>query len=284
MSFESTNPERMPPQSRDAEKSVIGSVLRDNQVLSDLLQIIRPDNFYFDAHQKIFTAILELYNDGKPVDPVILFECLKAKKQIEDIGGASYIGELWDAAPTAANAEYYARIVREKALIRNLIHTSTELLRDAYDGVTSADELIGMAERKVLEIAEKGTTGETFTLETTLRDTFTRIDERAGKSHLNVTGLGTGSLTRWSSMGPQAVSAVPQMSMMSCEMRSMCSTVWLGSTPRSKRCPASVEKLKRRERPAMALGHQNAASTYTCSVSSDTAVASPPMMPARDST
>ena len=192
MSFESTSPERMPPQSRDAEKSVIGSVLRDNQVLSDLLQIIRPDNFYFDAHQTIFTAILELYNDGKPVDPVILFECLKAKKQIEDIGGASYIGELWDAAPTAANAEYYARIVREKALIRNLIHTSTELLRDAYDGVTSADELIGMAERKVLEIAEKGTTGETFTLETTLRDTFTRIDERAGKSHLNVTGLGTG--------------------------------------------------------------------------------------------
>ena len=192
MSFESTNPERMPPQSRDAEKSVIGSVLRDNQVLSDLLQIIRPDNFYFDAHQKIFTAILELYNDGKPVDPVILFECLKAKKQIEDIGGASYIGELWDAAPTAANAEYYARIVREKALIRNLIHTSTELLRDAYDGVTSADELIGMAERKVLEIAEKGTTGETFTLERTLIDTFNRIDERAGKAHLSVTGLGTG--------------------------------------------------------------------------------------------
>jgi replicative DNA helicase len=192
MSFESGIAERLPPQSRDAEKSVIGSVLRDNQVLSDLLNIIRPDNFYFDAHQKIFAAILDLYNDGKPVDPVILFESLKARRQLEDVGGASYIGELWDAAPTAANAEYYARIVRDKALVRNLIHTSTELLRDAYDGVTSADELLGMAERKVLEIAEKGTTGETFTLETTLRDTFTRIDERAGKAHLNVTGLGTG--------------------------------------------------------------------------------------------
>ena len=184
--------DRLPPQSREAERGVIGSVLRDNQVLSDLLQIIRPDNFYFDAHQKLFTVILELYNNGKPVDLVILHEALKQRKQLEDIGGASYLAELWDAAPTAANAEYYARIVREKALIRNLIHTSTELLRDAYDGVTGADELLGQAERRILEIAEKGTTGETFTLERTLTETFDRIDERAGKSHLNVTGLGFG--------------------------------------------------------------------------------------------
>lgn len=184
--------DRLPPQSREAERGVLGSVLRDNQVLSDLLQIIRPDNFYFDAHQKLFAVILELYNNGKPVDLVILHEALKARKLLEDIGGASYLAELWDAAPTAANAEYYARIVREKALVRNLIHTSTELLRDAYDGVTGADELLGQAERRILEIAEKGTTGETFTLERTLTETFDRIDERAGKSHLNVTGLGYG--------------------------------------------------------------------------------------------
>jgi replicative DNA helicase len=192
ISMEPFSQDRLPPQSRDAERSVIGSVLRDNAVLSELLQIIRPDNFYFDAHQKIFSTILELYNAGKPVDLVILHEALKSRKLLEDIGGAVYLGELWDAAPTAANAEYYARIVREKALVRNLIHTSTELLRDAYDGVMSADELLGTAERKVLEIAEKGTTGETFTLETAMRETLARIDERAGKSHLNVTGLGTG--------------------------------------------------------------------------------------------
>jgi len=186
------NQDRLPPQSREAERGVIGSVLRDNQVLSDLLQIIRPDNFYFDAHQKLFAVILELYNNGKPVDLVILHEALKSRKQLEDIGGATYLAELWDAAPTAANAEYYARIVREKALVRNLIHTSTELLRDAYDGVTGADELLGQAERRILEIAEKGTTGETFTLERTLTEAFDRIDERAGKSHLNVTGLGYG--------------------------------------------------------------------------------------------
>ncbi len=185
-------PDRIPPQSREAEKSVLGSILRDNQVLSELLQVIRPDNFYFDAHQKIFQIILDLYNDGKPVDLVILHEGLKSRKQLEDIGGVAYLTELWDFAPTAANAEYYARIVRDKALVRNLIHTSTELLRDAYDGVTGADELLGMAERKILEIAEKGTTGETHTLEKTLIDTFDRIDDRASKAHLSVTGLGSG--------------------------------------------------------------------------------------------
>ena len=184
--------DRLPPQSREAEKSVLGSVLRDNQVLSELLQIIRADNFYFDAHQKIFQLILDLYNEGKPVDLVILHEGLKARKQLEDVGGVAYLTELWDFAPTAANAEYYARIVRDKALVRNLIHTSTELLRDAYDGVTGADELLGQAERKILEIAEKGTTGETHSLEKTLIETFNRIDDRASKAHLSVTGIGTG--------------------------------------------------------------------------------------------
>ena len=184
--------DRLPPQSREAEKSVLGSVLRDNQVLSELLQIIRADNFYFDAHQKIFQLILDLYNEGKPVDLVILHEGLKARKQLEDVGGVAYLTELWDFAPTAANAEYYARIVRDKALVRNLIHTSTELLRDAYDGVTGADELLGQAERKILEIAEKGTTGETHSLDKTLIETFNRIDDRASKAHLSVTGIGTG--------------------------------------------------------------------------------------------
>jgi len=185
-------PDRLPPQSREAEKGVIGSVLRDNAVLSDILNVIRPDNFYFDAHQKIFQAIIELYNDGKPVDTVILFETLRQRKQLEDVGGAEYLADLWDSAPTAANAEYYARIVRDKAVVRNLIHASTELLRDAYDGVTSADELLGVAERKILEIAEKGTTGETHDLKDTLTEAFNRIDQRAGTSHLSISGIGTG--------------------------------------------------------------------------------------------
>lgn len=186
-------PDRLPPQSKEAEMGVIGSVLRDNAVLSEILQVIRPDNFYYDAHQKIFQAIIDLYNEAKPVDTVILFEELKKRKQLDDVGGVAYIAELWDAAPTAANAEYYARIVREKAIVRNLIHASTELLRDAYDGVMPADELLGMAERKVLEIAEKGTTGETKTLGDAMREAFERIDARA-TGNLSEVGVPTGFL------------------------------------------------------------------------------------------
>lgn len=194
MSADLIPPDRLPPQSKEAEMGVIGSVLRDNQVLNDVVQVIRVDNFYYDAHQKIFQAIQDTYNEGKPVDLVILFEVLKNRKQLEDVGGKDYLVELWDAAPTAANADYYAKIVREKAVIRNLIHASTELLRDAYDGAMAADELLGAAERKVLEIAEKGTVGETKSLKEALKDAFDRIDSRMGKSDLSLSGIPTGFL------------------------------------------------------------------------------------------
>jgi replicative DNA helicase len=185
--------DRLPPQSREAEMGVIGSILRDNFVMSDVANIVRDENFYLDAHQKVFKAIADLYSEGKPVDAVLLAETMKARQQLEDIGGAAYIAELWDAAPTAANAVHYARIVREKAIVRNLIHTGNELLRDAYDGVMGADELLGMAERKVLEIAERGVTGETHTLDLTLTDAFNRIDARA-KGSLSNSGIPTGFL------------------------------------------------------------------------------------------
>ncbi len=185
--------DRLPPQSKEAEMGVLGSILRDNAVLSEVLQIIRPDNFYFDGHQKVFNAVKDLYNDGKPVDLVILHERLKQLKQLEDVGGAEYLADLWDAAPTAANAEYYSKIVREKALVRGLIHTTTELLRDAYDGVMGADELLGLAERKVLEIAEMGVMGETKTIGDAINEAFTRIDAGAGMGNdLSLSGIPTG--------------------------------------------------------------------------------------------
>ena len=110
---------------------------------------LRQENFYSDANQKIYKAISDL-NDkgGQPVDVVLLAEELKQRGQIEDIGGYSYLAELWEAAPTAANAEYYARIVRDRAVVRNLIHASTEILRDAYDQAQPADELVEQADAR----------------------------------------------------------------------------------------------------------------------------------------
>src|SRR5208282_1095248 len=185
--------ERLPPQSREAERSVLGSMLRDNGVIGDVLQILVTESFYLDAHQKIYQGIRTLYDQGHPVDLVTLTDYLKAQKQIEDVGGYGYLAELWDAAPTAANAEYYARIVRDKGLVRQLIHTTTEILRDAYDQATPADEMLGQAERKVFEIAQMGVVGQHVTLETAMGEAFKRLDMRAQHGR-PISGLPTGYL------------------------------------------------------------------------------------------
>src|SRR5437867_3283103 len=186
--------DRLPPQSREAERCVLGSMLRENGVIGDVLQTLRTENFYADAHQKIFQAIVALYDKGHPVDLVTLAELLKDRKHIEDVGGYAYLGELWDAAPTAANAEYYARIVRDKAIVRHLIHAGTEILRDAYDQVMPADELLEAAERKVLDIAQMGITGQTYTLQEAISEAYDRIDARKQNEHRMVSGVPSGYL------------------------------------------------------------------------------------------
>lgn len=185
--------ERLPPQSREAERCVLGSMLRDNVVIGDVLQILTrdPENFYVDAHRKVYEAIQTLYDTGRPVDLVVLAEWLTANKYIEDVGGYPYLAELWEAAPTAANAEYYAGIVRGKAVVRNLIHAGNEILRDAYDNVADADEMLATAERKIMNIAEMGATGQTTSLEVALSEALGRIDARATGEYSDI-GLLTG--------------------------------------------------------------------------------------------
>src|SRR5262245_28361635 len=115
--------DRLPPHNAEAERGVIGGVLRDNHTLSDVQLVIRPENFYFDAHQKIFQAISDLWSEGQPVDLVLLHDRLRKSKQLDDVGGATYLAELWESVPTGANAEYHAKLVRDAAMIRSLIHT-----------------------------------------------------------------------------------------------------------------------------------------------------------------
>jgi replicative DNA helicase len=184
--------DRLPPQNREAERSVLGSMLRDNGIIGDVVQIVRAENFYSDAHQKIYLAIVALYEKAHPADLVTLAEYLREQKQIEDIGGYPYLAELWDAAPTAANAEYYARIVRDKAVVRNLIHASNEILRDAYDQAQPADELLEGAEKKIFDIAQLGVTGQTYTLEQALAEAYDRIDTRHQRDPMSISGLATG--------------------------------------------------------------------------------------------
>jgi replicative DNA helicase len=189
---ENEGPSRLPPQSPEAERAVLGSMLRDNAVIGDVVVVVRPDNFYADAHQKIFQAIVDLYDKGAPVDMVVLAEELKQRGQIEDIGNYGYLSQLWDGAPTAANALYYAKIVRDRAVVRNLIHASTEILRDAYDQAAPADEMLESAERKILEIAQLGSTGQTYTLADAILSIYDRLDERRTGEQKPFSGLSTG--------------------------------------------------------------------------------------------
>ncbi|MCC6416744.1 MAG: replicative DNA helicase [Gemmataceae bacterium] len=191
MSPEQEGAQRLPPQNLDAERSVLGSILRDNNTLDDVIHIVQTPHFYTHAHQLIFDACLKIRERGEPIDLVTLAEYLRAQKQIEDIGREPYLADLWDAAPTAANAVYYARIVRDKALVRNLIHASTEVLRDAYDQALPAAELLESAEKKIFDIAQMGVTGQYITLQKALNDAYLRIDQRTQRGPMAVSGIAT---------------------------------------------------------------------------------------------
>jgi replicative DNA helicase len=183
----------LPPHDREAERGVLGSLLRDNELIPEIVQIVRAEHFYVFAHQKIFEAIAMLAIErGQPADPVTLANYLKEKQLIEDSGGYGYIVELWEAAPSAGNAKYYADIIRQKSLVRHLIHACNDLAADAYDQVQPAQELLDSAERRVLEIAEMGVTGDTHTLQQAIEEAYTRLDARKKRGQHEYSGVPTG--------------------------------------------------------------------------------------------
>jgi replicative DNA helicase len=184
--------DRLPPHNKEAERGVIGGILRDPDTLPDVQQILRADNFYFDAHQKIYQVICDLADEHQPIDLVMVHDRLKRNKQSEDVGGHQALADLWESVPTGANVEYHAKIVRDTAMVRNLIHASNEILRDSYDRTQSADELVSQAERKIMEIAKAGLVGETKTLTQAIHEALQRVDGRIGKDSMAISGLPTG--------------------------------------------------------------------------------------------
>lgn len=187
--------ERLPPHNRDAERSVLGSMVRDNRAILDVVKHLRPDDFYLFGHQKIFESATDLHvNKGKPVDLVTLAEYLNEKQLIQDAGGYAYLAELWDAAPSAASAVHYAEIVKQKSIVRHLLHACGDLQKEAYEQNGSATELLDAAERRILEIAEMGVTGDTKTLQEAIHEAYDRIDARSERGHLEYSGIPTGYL------------------------------------------------------------------------------------------
>ena len=136
---------KLPPQNVEAEQSVLGAILLDNTAMAKVMELLTDEEFYRTAHRKIYQAMLELSDRGEVIDQITLTECLKARSELEAVGGSAYLAELVQVVPTAANVRYHSKIVRDKALLRGLIQTSTEVVTRGYDGTVAVDELLGIA-------------------------------------------------------------------------------------------------------------------------------------------
>ena len=168
--------DRVPPHSLEAEASVLGAILLDNEAAWLVARDLKPEHFYKAANQKIYEAALALVTERRPADVVTVKEELQRRGELEPVGGALYLGELLNAVPSAANAEHYARIVREKALLRSLIRAAREVEKDAFDAGESADAILDRAERRFFEVTQRRLTDTSTELRHLLNEEFDKIE------------------------------------------------------------------------------------------------------------
>ena len=182
---------RILPHSLEAEQSVIGSMILDRDAILVASEILTSEDFYQNQYGVIFDAMVELCNEGKPVDLITLQNRLKEKDLPPDISNLEYVRELVNAVPTSANVKYYANIVSEKALLRRLIKVSEEIANTCYLDKEDADTILEDTERKMFHLLQKRTTGEFVPIQQVVLNAINKI-EMASKTQGNVTGLPTG--------------------------------------------------------------------------------------------
>lgn len=168
---------KVPPQNLDAEMSLLGAVLIDEEVLADITEHVKPKDFYDKRHAVIYDAIMRLYEKNKPVDLLTLTDELKRKKELDEIGGSAYLTELTNYVPTAAHAESYAEIVAQKAVRRRLIKASGEISELGYDEATTTQELLQQAEAELFSVSDQSLKQDLTSLESILTDSFDRLEE-----------------------------------------------------------------------------------------------------------
>ena len=181
------------PQSNEAEQAVLGAMLSSKEAVSKVLQWITDVHFYWEAHAKIFRAMIQMFNEGEPVDTVSIVNQLKKQKELENVGGAYYITGLVESVPTTANVEHYAKIVLEKAMLRELIRISHDLTKNAYDDRQDVDDIMDAAEQAIFSITQGRLRGGFEQLDPILQETFENLD-KIHSSGGTVTGVPTGLL------------------------------------------------------------------------------------------
>lgn len=182
---------KIPPQNIEAEQSVLGGILIENTAINKVLEILSPEDFYRDAHRKIFSAMIELSERDEPADLITLTNELRKRDQLTSAGGASYLASLIDSVPTAANIEYYAKIVKEKALLRRLIETSTEIITQCYEDRGDIESFLDDAEKSIFEISEKRIKPAFYPVREVVKESFKTIERLYEKKEL-VTGIPSG--------------------------------------------------------------------------------------------
>ena len=185
------NLRKIPPQNLEAEESVLGGVLLDNYACNMVLPILRAEHFYRDTHRKIYQTMVDLNERGSPVDIITLTEALRQRGYLQDVGGATFIAELANRVPTAANAEHYAKIIRDKAILRGLISTATEIATEAYGNQTDVEKFVDIAESKIFAIAEQKVTAEFFPISDLLPSAITEVEKLFERREM-ITGVPTG--------------------------------------------------------------------------------------------
>ena len=183
--------EKIPPHNLDAERSVLGSGLLSKEALSDVMEILKPDDFYDGANKEIYMAMIDMFRENKSVDIVTVCEELKRRNVLEMVGGRSYVGTLSGEVPVTTNASEYAKIVAEKSSIRKLIHTSELIREKSFDENEEAKEIINFAEKEILSVAQERQRGDYSKLQDVLVTDIELINE-AARNQDKIIGVPTG--------------------------------------------------------------------------------------------
>lgn len=183
--------EKIPPHNLDAERSVLGSGLLSKEALSDVMEILKPDDFYDGANKAIYMAMIDMFRENKSVDIVTVCEELKRRNVLEMVGGRSYVGTLSGEVPVTTNASEYAKIVAEKSSIRKLIHTSELIREKSFDENEEAKEIINFAEKEILSVAQERQRGDYSKLQDVLVADIELINE-AARNQDKIIGVPTG--------------------------------------------------------------------------------------------
>lgn len=182
---------RIPPQAMQVEQAVLGALLIERESIPKTIEILAPDSFYTARHNKVYAAVLNLFERGNPVDLITMTDELKRRGELEDVGGTYYLTELTGQVASAANVEYHARIIAEKSLLRNMIETMTSVVGRAYDPAADAFELLDEAESEIFRISDSQLRRSASSMSDVLKDTLSRLESIHGREG-GITGVPSG--------------------------------------------------------------------------------------------